>query len=257
MQSPLVYKTPIIESNEDTVGDTNRSLEEKVNLLNIEVIAMKFFIEEQMLILRQSRKDSTLQKSPCDHNSEIARLTEEIADLRNENRTKSCIIQTLLENYNKQQKPLATNKSDFIAPNKYVRSPKNNTIISASNRYQELSKNDDIENEGRPTKPTKAAESNKTGKRNNSNARKKSINPVIHRHKKNSTTCKEIRQRHCDFGRFNGQGLNKDLKGWELSNEKQKAVVKSFRREETSHMHLHAKPTTEKKPRKYYHSLWC
>ena len=180
MHFPLVYETPIIESNKDTVGDTNRSLEEKVNLLNIEVIAMKSFIEDQMLIVRQSRKDSTLQKSPCDHNSEIARLTEEIAYLRNENRNKSCIIQTLLENDNTQQKPLATNKSDFIVPNKYVRSPKNhsvnNTIISTSNRYQELSKSDDIENEsntGGYVKLMKATESNKTGKRNNSDARKK------------------------------------------------------------------------------------
>ena len=95
----------------------------------IEAIAMKSFIGDQMLIVRQSRKDSTLQKSPCDGNSEIARLTEEIADLRNENRTKSCIIQILLESDNTQRKPPATNKSDFIVPNKYVRSSKNNTII--------------------------------------------------------------------------------------------------------------------------------
>ena len=50
--SPLVYETPIIESNKNTVGDTYRSLEEKVNSLIIEVIAMKSFIEDQMLILR-------------------------------------------------------------------------------------------------------------------------------------------------------------------------------------------------------------
>ena len=187
MHSPVVYETPIIESNEDTVGDTNRCLEEKVNLLNVEVIAMKSFIEDQMLKVRQSRKDSTLQKSSCDHNSETARLTEEIADLRNENRTKSCIIQTLLENDNTQQKPLATNTSDFVVPNRYVRTPRNNTIISTSNRYQELSKNDDIENDSNTrdyVKPTKAAESNKTGKRHNSDARKKSINSAIHRHKR-------------------------------------------------------------------------
>ena len=187
MHSPLVYETPIIESNENTVGDTDRSLEEKLNLLNIEVIAMKPFIEDQMLIVRQSRKDSTRQKSPYDNNSDIARLKEEIANLRNKDRTKSCIIQTLPENDNTQQKPPATNKSDFIVPNKYVRSPKNNTIISTSNRYQELSKNHDIENEsntGDYVKTTKAAESNKTGKRNNSDARQKSTNPVIHRHKK-------------------------------------------------------------------------
>ena len=187
MHSPVVYETPIIESNEDTVGDNNRCLEGKVNLLNVEVIAMKSFIEDQMLIVRQSRKDSTLQKSSCDHNSETARLTEEIADLRNENRTKSCIIQTLLENDNTQQKPLATNTSDFIVPNKYVRTPRNNTIISTSNRNQELLKNDDIENESNTrdfVKPTKAAEPNKTGKTHNSDARKKSTNSVIHCHKR-------------------------------------------------------------------------
>ena len=70
--SPLIYETSIIESNEDIAGDTYRSLEENVNLLNIEVIAMKSFIEYQMLILRESIKDSTLEKSLCDYNSEIA-----------------------------------------------------------------------------------------------------------------------------------------------------------------------------------------
>ena len=101
MHSPLIYETPIIESNKDTVGDTYHSLEEKVNLLNIEVIAMKSSTEDQMLILTQAREDSTLKKSPFYHKSEIAR--EEIAYLRNKNRTKSCIIQTLLENGNTQQ----------------------------------------------------------------------------------------------------------------------------------------------------------
>ena len=73
-----------------------------------------------MLILKQSGKDSTLQKSPSDHSSEIARLTLEIAYLRNENRTKSCVIQPLLENNNTQQKPLVSNKSGFKLPNKYM-----------------------------------------------------------------------------------------------------------------------------------------
>ena len=41
----------------------------------------------------------------------------------------------------------------------------------------------------------------------------------------------------------------KDLKGWELSNDKQKVVVKSFREVKTSYMYWHAKPT------KHYYSL--
>ena len=40
----------------------------------------------------------------------------------------------------------------------------------------------------------------------------------------------------------------KDLKVWELSNEKQEVVVKFFRGAKTSHMHWHAKSTIEKKP---------
>ena len=115
--SSKMVKSSWTESNEDTVIDTYRSLEEKVNLLNVEIIATKSFIEDQMLILRQWRKDSTLQKSPCDHNSEIARLTEETSYLSNENRTKSCIIETLLENDDTQKK---RTKSGFKATIKYL-----------------------------------------------------------------------------------------------------------------------------------------
>ena len=40
LPTPLNYETPVTESNKDTVRDTYRSLEEKVNLLNIKIIAM-------------------------------------------------------------------------------------------------------------------------------------------------------------------------------------------------------------------------
>ena len=89
---------------------------------------MKSFIEDQMLILRLSRKDSTFK--------ERFKLLEEIAFLRKENRTKSYITQTQLENDNTQQKPPAPNKSDSKVTNKYVRSSENhsanNTYISTS-----------------------------------------------------------------------------------------------------------------------------
>ena len=72
--------------------------------------------------------------------------------------------------------------SGFKVPNKYVQNSENHsandTYISTSNQYRELSKNDDIENEGNTgdyVKPTKAVESSKanSGKRNNSDIRKK------------------------------------------------------------------------------------
>lgn len=92
MISHLFYETPIIESNEYPVRETYRCLEEKVKLLNIEIIAMDSFKKCKKLMLWQSRKDLTLQELPCNHKSEIARLTEEITYAINEQRTKSCII---------------------------------------------------------------------------------------------------------------------------------------------------------------------
>ena len=122
----------------------------------------------------------------------------------------------------------------------------NNAYISASNRCQELSKNDDIENESNTedyVKPTKAAESNKTnsGKRNNSNTRKKSTNPIIQRHKKAQQHVKE----YDNVIVILGDSMVKDLKRWELSNDNQNVVVKSFNGPKTSNMHWHVKPTIE------------
>ena len=83
---------------------------------------------------------------------------------------------------------MVPNKSDFKVPNKYVRSSENHLNISASNRYQELSKNDDIEKDNNTRdylKPTKDAESNKInlGKKYNL-TQEKSRNPPIYRLKK-------------------------------------------------------------------------
>ena len=42
LPSPLNSETPVIELNKNTVRDTYRSLEKKVNLLNIKIIALKY-----------------------------------------------------------------------------------------------------------------------------------------------------------------------------------------------------------------------
>ena len=67
---------------------------------------------------------------------------------------------------------MVPNKKDFKVPNKYVQSSENHLNISASNRYQELSKNDDIENDSNTRdylKPMKDAESNKINLRKKCN----------------------------------------------------------------------------------------
>ena len=82
--SPLICETPMISLKESNVKN-NLSLEERVNLLNTEVIAMQYFIVGQVLILKQSLKDFTLEKSPSDISSEVKKLKEVNGILRQQN----------------------------------------------------------------------------------------------------------------------------------------------------------------------------
>ena len=102
------------------------------------------------------------------------------------------------------------------------------------------------EKPGNYVKPKKTAESNKInlGKDDNSDPRKKSRNPTIHRHKKTQQRVKK----YDNVIVILRDSMVKDLKGWEFSNDKQKVGVKPFRGAKTSHMHWHAKPTIEKNP---------
>ena len=98
--------------------NNNLSLEEGVNLLNTEVIAMQSFIVDQVLILKQSLKDSTLEKSPSDISSEVKRLKEvndilrqQNESLLQENSSKNTIIQLLTKNQEYLNKSVCNRKS--------------------------------------------------------------------------------------------------------------------------------------------------
>ena len=69
------------------------------------IIAMQSFVVDQVLILKQSLKDSTLEKSPGDISSEVKRLKEvndilrqQNESLLQENSSKNTIIQLLIKN---------------------------------------------------------------------------------------------------------------------------------------------------------------
>ena len=74
-------------------------------MLNTEVIAMQSFIVDQVLILKQSLKDSTLEKFSSDTSSEVKRLKkandifcQQNETLLQENSSKNAIIQLLIKN---------------------------------------------------------------------------------------------------------------------------------------------------------------
>ena len=137
----------------------NLSLEERVNLLNTEVIAMQSFIVDQVLILKQSLKDSTLEKSPSDISFEVKRLKElkdilcqQNESLLQENSSKNFIIQLLIKNQEYLNKSVCKWKSVLDVDETFKTVPKgllkqgNNTEISrisCSNRFEVFSTTDD------------------------------------------------------------------------------------------------------------------
>ena len=98
--------------------NNNLSLGERVNLLNTEIIEMQSFIVDQVSVLNQSLKDSTLGKSPSDISSEVKRLKEvndilrqQNESLLQENSSKNTIIQLLTKNQEYLNKSVCNRKS--------------------------------------------------------------------------------------------------------------------------------------------------
>ena len=71
---------------------------EKLRELTTETKAMKFFVIEQILLVKNSVNDKPGSKTQLQEKSNEKCLIEEIRHLREENKTKNCIIQTLMEN---------------------------------------------------------------------------------------------------------------------------------------------------------------
>ena len=143
--SPLICETPMISLKESNVKN-NLSLEERINLLNTEVIAMQYFIVGQVLILKQSLKDFTLEKSPSDISSEVKKLKEVNGILRQqnesllqENSSKNTIIQLLIKNQEYLNKSVCNRKSVLDVDETFETVPKgplkqgNNTETSRIN----------------------------------------------------------------------------------------------------------------------------
>ena len=107
---------PMISLKESSVNK-NLSIKERVNLLNTEFIAMQTFIADQVLILKQSLKDSALEKSPSDISFEVKRLRElndilrqQNGSLLQENWPKNTIIQLLIKNQEYLNKSVCNRK---------------------------------------------------------------------------------------------------------------------------------------------------
>ena len=89
---PVNCQTPSIKNKQKLVRDETNiileekviSLEEKISVLNEEITALRYFITEQLLLIKTMTKEKSTDSSVCDPNKFI----DEIKYLREENNTK-------------------------------------------------------------------------------------------------------------------------------------------------------------------------
>ena len=229
-----ILENQISENANMLLEDKIASLEENISVLNTEITALRSFIIEQLLVIKESAKETSIDSSLSQSNS----LRDEITYLRNECKTKNCIIQSLLENQNVFQKTVNTGKLEpFIVPKKFasnIRTPLANPI-STSNSFKLLSENFENIQEANhaSTTETNTVKDSKTKNANTSNAPKK---------KRNN------KDENKDVTAIVGDCIIKDGYGWELSDKENKVVVKQFSGSTTEDMKTYIQPPLKRDP---------
>ena len=100
--SPVICKTPSQLTFSETEYHKNEitTLYEKLREITTEMKEMKSFVREQILLIENSVNEKLGNNAQLQEKSNEKYLIEEIRHLREENKTKNCIIQTLMENQN-------------------------------------------------------------------------------------------------------------------------------------------------------------
>ena len=96
------------ESEQDTIYDSSSSSKnaeqsdyhEEITKLRTELIALKSFAVEQLSFIKQGVHDPSEVKKNSQQENYVSRLLEDINYLKQENKTKSSIIQSLIQSGN-------------------------------------------------------------------------------------------------------------------------------------------------------------
>ena len=154
--SPIICKTPSQLTFSDIEYHKNEitTLYEKLREITTEMKEMKSFVREQVLLIENSVNDKLGNNAQLQEKSNEKYLIEEIRHLREENKTKNCIIQTLMENQNNllnRIKSIDGNHSEmfstqhaqsnnFITPRHYSKNcdARKSFTIETRNQFQPL-----------------------------------------------------------------------------------------------------------------------
>ena len=118
--SPIICRTPSQLTFPETEYHQNevRTLYEKLGEIITEMKAMKSFVIEQILLVKNSVNEKLNNNTQLQEKSNEKHLTEEIRHLREESKTKKYIILTLIENqYHllKRIKSIDENQSEMFS----------------------------------------------------------------------------------------------------------------------------------------------
>ena len=212
-----ILENQISENANMLLEDKIASLEENISVLNTEITALRSFIIEQLLVIKKSAKETSIDSSLSQSNS----FRDEITYLRDECKTKNCIIQSLLENQNVFQNTANTGKLEpFIVRKKYasnIRTP---------------------EHHHASTTETNTVKDSKTKNANTSN---ENIKSAPKKKRKNKDQNKDVTA-------IVGDSIIKDVYGWELSDKENKVVVKHFSGSTTEDMKAYIQPPLKRDP---------
>ena len=227
-----------------------QDLNEKLRSLSFKINALKSFVLEQFFVTKKTIQD--IRECPNNketNNGYLTSLTGQISFLKEENKTKNTVIQILSENQNYFSKQ--SEKQEFIFPKKVSQGKNKSKIWLLQIVFEYFWFATTLLDH----KLTKTIVHQKRDNIITQKHRKKSDKPIKIYQKgiaiaaensigKRRWKIKKIRKSR-DVTIILGDSIIKDAKAWELTDESNKVVVKSFRGATKT---KHLKPSTEQNP---------
>ena len=233
-------REPIALEQLDTLNsiDNNISVcnfKDQIMRLNVEIEALKFFLLEQIFVVKKSLEVKHESVGDCDH---VESLKEEVKYLRAENQMKAAIIKTMPE----KEKSLAQCSHSTIVlilepskGNPKLNSPSKSNSIKVSSNVVEVSKENSYDNI-----PT--IHSNNSRQKRSTNVAGSSENPSSDdiRNTSRYTNTKDIKKVF-----VLGDSMFKHVQGWDITKRienKRKVYVRQFSGSKADCMKDYMKP---------------
>ena len=221
---------------------------EDLDAMKVEFDNFKTSIINQVHSIKKTIEENQNQNHNTSISPYVKSLIEQIDFLKEENKSKSLLIQSLIENQ------CRSSSNDFITPKKVCKHPKNveisnfksvespNSFAVLGNFPEECNSTAALNNKNKESLDSITNPSGNQKKDDSTRLR----NSPVHNQPKKTKEKKSQSERPVTV--ILGDSMVKGLKGWELSDQSNHVVVKSFRGAKDYQMKWYIKPTIEQNP---------